>query len=53
MIAATRRWMRRNRNGIAIGVGVAGAAYFAGQYVINKISETKERLALDQRAKEK
>ena len=53
MIGATRRWFRRNRNSIAIGVGVAGAAYFAGQYVFNKISEARERMALDQRSKEK
>ncbi|KKY18120.1 putative peroxin 3 [Phaeomoniella chlamydospora] len=52
MIGATRRWLRRNRNRIAIGAGVVGAAYLAGQYVLNKISEARERMQLDQRAKE-
>ncbi|KAL9112867.1 MAG: hypothetical protein Q9227_002944 [Pyrenula ochraceoflavens] len=52
MIAATRRWARRNRNGLAIGFGIVGAAYVAGQYIVGKISEARERMALDRIAKE-
>ena len=52
MLDGTRRWLRRNRNGIAIGFGAIGAAYLAGQYVLNKISDARERMALDRRAKE-
>jgi peroxin-3 len=53
MISATRRWLRRNRNGIAIGAGVVGATYLAGQYVLGKVSEARERLQMDRIAKEK
>jgi peroxin-3 len=53
MISATRRWLRRNRNGIAITAGVVGATYLAGQYIVSKISEARERSNLDRIAKEK
>jgi peroxin-3 len=53
MISATRRWLRRNRNGIAIGAGVIGATYLAGQYVLGKIQEARERMQMDRIAKEK
>ncbi|KLJ06649.1 hypothetical protein EMPG_17861 [Blastomyces silverae] len=52
MIGATRRWFRRHRNGIAIGVGVVGAGYLAGQYVLSKISETRERMSSERIARE-
>ncbi|KAK5468026.1 peroxin [Exophiala xenobiotica] len=52
MISATRRWLRRNRNGIAIGAGVIGATYLAGQYVLGKIQEARERMQMDRIAKE-
>jgi hypothetical protein len=53
MISATRRWLRRNRNGIAIGAGVIGAGYLAGQYVLGKINDARERMQLDRISKEK
>jgi len=53
MISATRRWLRRNRTGIAVGAGLVGATYLAGQYVLGKINETRERMQLDRIAKEK
>ncbi|PLB33845.1 MFS transporter [Aspergillus candidus] len=52
MIGATRRWFRRNRKGLAIGAGVIGAGYLAGQYVLNKISEARERMSSDRIARE-
>lgn len=52
MIAATRRWFRRNRTPIAIGVGVVGAGYVATQYVLNKINNARERMSSDRIAKE-
>jgi peroxin-3 len=53
MISATKRWFRRNRNGLAIGAGVVGATYLASQYVLSKISETRERMSSDKIAREK
>lgn len=53
MIGATRRWFRRNRKGLAIGAGMIGAGYLAGQYVLSKISEARERMSSDRIAREK
>jgi len=53
MIAATRRWFRRNRTSLAIGAGVIGVGYVAGQYVLGKISEARQRMSEDRIAKEK
>lgn len=53
MIGATRRWIRRNRRGLAIGAGVLGAGYLASQYVVNKITEARERMSSDRIAREK
>jgi peroxin-3 len=53
MISATRRWLRRNRNGLAIAAGAVGATYLAGQYIVSKIAEARERSNLDRIAKEK
>ncbi|KAL1853779.1 peroxin [Paecilomyces lecythidis] len=52
MIGATKRWFRRNRKGLAIGFGVIGAGYLAGQYVLSKIAEARERMSSDRIAKE-
>ncbi|CRG88603.1 Peroxisomal biogenesis factor 3 [Talaromyces islandicus] len=52
MIGATKRWFRRNRKGLAIGAGVVGVGYLAGQYVLSKISEARERMSSDRIAKE-
>ncbi|CAD6590575.1 MAG: peroxin [Alectoria sarmentosa] len=51
-MSATRRWLRRNRTGFAIGFGLIGVGYVAGQYVLSKITEARERLAGDRIAKE-
>ncbi|KAJ6164469.1 hypothetical protein N7470_003141 [Penicillium chermesinum] len=52
MIGAARRWLKRNRKGLAIGAGVLGAGYLAGQYVLSKISEARERMSSDRIARE-
>ncbi|OJJ64873.1 hypothetical protein ASPSYDRAFT_39647 [Aspergillus sydowii CBS 593.65] len=52
MISATRRWFRRNRKTLAIGTGVIGVGYLAGQYVLSKISEARERMSSDRIARE-
>ena len=53
MIASTRQWLRKNRSKFAIGFGVVGVGYVAGQYAISKFLEARERFAADQRAREK
>lgn len=53
MIAATRRWFRRNRTNLAIGAGVIGAGYLAGQYVLGKIQEARQRMTEERISKEK
>ena len=53
MIDATRRWLRRNRTTFAIGAGVVGAGYIAGQYVVSKIGEARERMVSERVGKEK
>jgi peroxin-3 len=53
MIAATRRWFRRNRTNLLIGAGVITAGYVAGQYVLNKIQEARQRMNEEKIAKEK
>ena len=53
MISATRRWLRRNRSTFAVSLGVLGVGYIAGQYVLSKISEARERMTSDRIAREK
>lgn len=53
MIGATRRWFRRNRKGLAIGAGIIGVGYVAGQYLLSKFTEARERMNSDRIAKEK
>jgi hypothetical protein len=53
MIGATRRWLRRNRTNFAVGAGVLGAGYLAGQYALGKLSEARQRMSDDRIAKEK
>lgn len=53
MIGATRRWFRRNRRGLAIGAGIIGVGYVAGQYLLSKFTEARERINSDRIAKEK
>ena len=53
MIDASRRWFKRHRNKFAVWGAVVGVGYVAGQYVINKISETRERMSIDRICSEK
>ncbi len=53
MFSATRRWLRRYRTPIAVGLGVVGAGYVATQYVLSKINDARERMSSDRIAKEK
>lgn len=53
MFAGTRRWLRRNRTPLAIGLGVVGAGYVVTQYVLTKINDARERMSSDRIAKEK
>lgn len=53
MITATKNWFRRNRTNFAIGFGVLGVGYVAGQYVLSKIAEAGERMNSSRAAREK
>jgi peroxin-3 len=53
MLAATRRWLSRNRTPLAVGVGIVGAGYVAAQYVVSKIRDDRERLGSERISKEK
>ena len=53
MIAATRRWVRRYRTPVAIGIGVVGAGWLVTQYIVGKISDARERMSSDRIAREK
>ena len=53
MVSTTKKWLQRHRTGFAIGFGVIGAGYVAGQYILSKITEARERMADDRIAKEK
>ncbi|RKF55482.1 Peroxisomal biogenesis factor 3 [Erysiphe neolycopersici] len=52
MISASRRWFRRHRTPIAIGVGVIGFGYVATQYLLGKIQDARERINNDRIARE-
>ncbi|KAM4054743.1 peroxin-3 domain-containing protein [Hirsutella rhossiliensis] len=52
MLSSARRWLHSNRTPLAIGVGVVGAGYVVTQYVLNKISDARERMSSDRIAKE-
>ena len=53
MIEGAKRWLKRNRTTLTIGFGIIGVGYVAGQYVISKISEARERMTSDRIAKDK
>ncbi len=53
MFSSARRWLRRNRTPIAIGIGVVGAGYVVTQYVLSKINDARERMSSERIAKEK
>jgi hypothetical protein len=50
---ATREFIKRNRKNLAVGFGLVGSTYFATNYVLGKLSETREKLASERIAKEK
>ncbi|KAG9247099.1 Peroxin-3 [Calycina marina] len=52
MIAATRKWLQRNRTPFAIAVGVLGVGYVATTYVLGKISDARQRMSTDRIARE-
>ncbi|KAK4196716.1 putative PEX3 peroxisomal biogenesis factor 3 [Triangularia verruculosa] len=52
MLAATKRWFRRNRTPLAIGAGVVGAGYVVTNYVLGKLQDARERMSSDRIAKE-
>lgn len=52
MISATKRWLRRNRTPLVIGVGVLGVGYGLSQYVLAKISDARQRMSSDRIARE-
>jgi peroxin-3 len=53
MIKSTREWFKRNRTTFAVGASVIGAGYLATQYVVGKLTETRQRLSDDRIAREK
>lgn len=53
MISSTRQWFRRNRTTFAVGGAVLGAGYLATQYVLGKLTETRQRMSDERIAKEK
>ena len=53
MIEGAKRWLRRNRTGLTIGLGAIGVGYVATQYVISRITDARERMSGDRIAKEK
>lgn len=53
MFEATRRWVRRNKTGLAVGAAVVGGTYMVGQYVLGKINEARERSQIEKIAKDK
>lgn len=53
MMASTRGWFKRNRGTLAVGAGLVGSAYFAGQWALSKITEARQRMSDDRIAKEK
>jgi peroxin-3 len=53
MISSARQWFRRNRTTFAIGGAVLGAGYVATQYVLGKLTETRQRMSDERIAKEK
>lgn len=52
MIAASRRWLKRNRTPIAIGASIVGLGYVATQYLVGKIVDARERMSSERIARE-
>jgi peroxin-3 len=53
MFESARHWFRRNRTNFAIGASVLGAGYLATQYVLGKVTETRQQMSDERIAKEK
>lgn len=53
MFDRARNFARRNRGTFAVGAGLVASGYLAGSYVLNKITEARQRMSDDRIAKEK
>jgi peroxin-3 len=53
MIKSARDWFNRNRTTFAVGASLVGAGYVATQYVVGKLTETRQRMSDDRIAREK
>lgn len=53
MFEGVRDWFKRNRARFAVGAGVIAGGYLAGQYVLSKITEARQRMSDERIAKEK
>jgi hypothetical protein len=53
MIRSAGNWFKRNRTNFAIAAGAIGTGYLAGQYALNKLTETRQRMSEERIAKEK
>jgi hypothetical protein len=53
MFDSARHWFRRNRTNFAVGAGLLGAGYLAAQYVLGKVTETRQQMSDERIAKEK
>jgi hypothetical protein len=51
MFEGTRKFLRRHRTNLVVGVGIVGAGYLVMQYIGNKLSEARNRMMNDRVAR--